>query len=91
MGTGVLKLAVPVVPTEVIRAAASAATQATWVKRLSARLFKPRLFYAYAMADAADRGTEFWYNATKAFNLHVENSKEQRELLAALANATWLG
>ena len=55
--TAVLSVTAPVVPTELVKAAAAAAgSQSGWLHKMGLRLFRPRLFFIVNLAGTADRG-----------------------------------
>ncbi|MDP9072730.1 MAG: hypothetical protein M3N98_00920 [Actinomycetota bacterium] len=69
VATAVLKVAAPVVPTELINAGIRAAgTQTGWLKKLGLRLFKPQLWFVLDLAGKADRGTEVVDHAARLFH-----------------------
>ena len=91
LATATLKVAAPVVPTELIKAGARAAGgQTGWLSKLGIRLFRPRLWFLINLAAKADRGRETIRHAARLFGFAGKDATEPVEFLTHLGHTTWI-
>jgi len=80
VATAALKIAAPVMPTDLIKAGAKAAAggQTGWLSKLGIRLFRPRLWFLLNLSSKADHGTEVVRHAARLFESGIRQSREMR-------------
>jgi len=92
VATAAVKMAAPVVPTELIKAGARVAAggQTGWLSKLGVRLFRPRLWFLLNLSSKADHGTEVVRHAARLFEFTGKDSTQPVEFLTRLGQTTWI-
>lgn len=89
--TSTLKITAPVVPTELISAAARAAgAQSGWLNKLAVRLFRPRLWFLVQLGIEAERGTNVLPHAARLFSFAGLDATEPSNFLTRIGRTTWI-
>jgi len=86
-----LKIAAPVVPSELIgEAAQAAASQSGWLNTLGVRLFRPRLWLLVQLTRSAQHGSNILPHAAHLFGFAGVDAREPSAFLNRIGRTTWI-